>query len=105
MHSQLTLMVKNGERFMVDFQVYKQLHRDSNKFKLLYENGSDYSGESDESDDSEDDEHEDDGENRQKMSVEDMASETPPSHPYIYLFPDTIPGYNLRSKKWGRQYD
>ncbi|KAG6368823.1 hypothetical protein INS49_003039 [Diaporthe citri] len=87
----------NGERFMVDFQVYKQLHSDSNKFKLLYEKGSDYS---DESDDSDDDEHEDDGETRGRMSVEDMASETPPSRPYIYLFPDTIPGYNLRSKKW-----
>lgn len=94
-------MAKNGERFMVDFQVYKQLHSDSNKFKLLYEENSDYS---DESSDSDDDEYEDDDQNGRKMSAEDMASETPPSRPYIYLFPDTIPGYNLRSKKWGKQY-
>ncbi|KAK7715730.1 hypothetical protein SLS63_011319 [Diaporthe eres] len=87
----------NGERFMVDFQVYKQLHSDSNKFKDLYEEDSEYG---DESDDSHDDEYEDDDENERKMSAEDMASETPPSRPYIYLFPDTIPGYNLRSKKW-----
>lgn len=100
MYSQLTVMLKNGERFMVDFQVYKQLHSDSNKFKLLYEEHSDYSDSSDESDDGEDD---DDDENGRKMSAEDMASETPPSRPYIYLFPDTIPGYNLRSKKWGKQ--
>lgn len=98
---QLTVMVKNGERFMVDFQVYKQLHSDSKKFKLMFEMDSD---DSDESDDSDDDQYEDDGENGRKMSSEDMASETPPSCPYIYLFPDTIPGYNLRSKKWGRQH-
>lgn len=98
-YSQLTAMVKNGERFMVDFQVYKQLHNDSLKFKLLYEEDDDSRGEIGDSGDGDGCE---DGESRLKISVEDMASETPPSQPYIYLFPDTVPGYNLRSKKWGK---
>lgn len=77
---------QKGERFMVDFEIYRQLHSDSIKFQLLYER--------DESDD-------EDEEGRYKMSAEDMASETPPLAPEIYVFPATVPGYNLRSKKWG----
>lgn len=97
--SQLTAMAQKGERFMVDFQVYKQLHSDSRKFKPLYEEHSDSSDGSEDSDDSDD---EDDEENTHKISAEGLASDTPPSDPYIYLFPDTVPGYNLRSKKWGK---
>lgn len=77
---------QKGERFMVDFEIYRQLHSDSLKFQLLYER-----------DESEDE----DEEERYKMSAEDMASETPPPAPEIYVFPATVPGYNLRSKKWG----
>lgn len=84
---------------MVDFQVYKQLHSDSLKFKLLYDEDRESSDGSEVGSDSADEE---DGENGRKMSAEDMASDTPPSHPYVYLFPDTVPGYNLRSKKWGK---
>ncbi|KAH8761084.1 AAA family ATPase [Diaporthe sp. PMI_573] len=81
----------SGERFMVDFQIYKELHRDSLKFQLLYE---------DEDEDEDDDEEDSDGRLRRKMSPEEMESDTPPSDPDIYVFPDTVPGYNLRSKKW-----
>lgn len=107
-YTQLTSMEQNGERFMVDFQVYKQLHSDSLKFKLLYEedsdsDSSDSDSSSDDSSDSGDDSDDgEDDENRRRMSAEDMASETPPSRPYIYLFPDSVPAYNLRSKKWGK---
>lgn len=107
-YTHLTTMEQNGERFMVDFQVYKQLHSDSLKFKLLYDEedsdsgSSDSESSSDDSSDTGDDSYDDeDDENRRKMSAEDMASETPPSRPYIYLFPDSVPAYNLRSKKWG----
>lgn len=31
-----------------------------------------------------------------------MASDEPPAAPSIYVFPNMIPGYNLRSKKWGK---
>jgi hypothetical protein len=30
-----------------------------------------------------------------------MDNDTPPSEPDIYLFPHSVIGYNLRSKKWG----
>lgn len=73
---------------MVDFQIYKELHSDSFKFQLMYE----------------EEEEEEDSEDRRKISAEDMESETPPPRPSIYVFPNTVPGYNLRSKKWGRQY-
>lgn len=79
-------MTQNGERFMVDFQIYKELHSDSLKFQLLYER---------------EDMEDDDEEGRYKISPEDMESDTPPSAPEIYVFPPTVPGYNLRSKKWG----
>lgn len=71
---------------MVDFQIYRELHSDSLKFQLLYER---------------EEMEDDDEESRYKISAEDMASETPPTPPEIYVFPPTVPGYNLRSKKWG----
>lgn len=73
---------------MVDFQIYKEIHSDSLNFQLLY--GDIY-----------DDEDNEDLE-RRKMSAEEMESETPPPQPNIYVFPDSVPGYNLRSKKWGK---
>lgn len=79
-------MTQNGERFMVDFQIYRELHSDSIKFQLLYER---------------EETEDDDEESRYKISPEDMESDTPPSAPEIYVFPATVPGYNLRSKKWG----
>ncbi|KAG8159717.1 hypothetical protein KVR01_010354 [Diaporthe batatas] len=79
-------MFTSGERFMVDFQIYKELHSDSLKFELVY-------GDINGNEDSED--HE-----RRKMSADEMESETPPSEPSIYVFPDIVPGYHLRSKKW-----
>jgi hypothetical protein len=80
---------------MVDFQIYKELHRDSLKFKELYED-------SDSDSDSDSEIEEEDDRLRRKMTTEEMESETPPSEPDIYVFPGTVPGYNLRSKKWGR---
>lgn len=88
----LTPMTQNGERFMVDFQIYKELHRDSLRFQMLYK---------DDDDDDDDDEDSDDRVER-RMSSDEMESETPPSGPNIYVFPGTVPGYNLRSKKWGK---
>ncbi|KAI0892764.1 AAA family ATPase [Annulohypoxylon nitens] len=70
----------NGERFMVDFETYQQLHSSSNTFKLSYPRIKD--------------------ENFERMNPDIMASDKPPSAPDIYVFPNTIPGYNLRSKKW-----
>ncbi|KAH7397602.1 AAA family ATPase [Cadophora sp. MPI-SDFR-AT-0126] len=70
----------SGERFVIDFETYRQLHSSSSNFKMLYP-----------SIDAQDCEH---------MTPEMMASEHPPSAPDIYIFPNTIPGYDLRSKKW-----
>ncbi|ETS84852.1 hypothetical protein PFICI_02877 [Pestalotiopsis fici W106-1] len=70
----------NGERFMVDFETYRQLHSSSSTFKMSYPSIDD--------------------DKCQRMNPETMASDEPPSAPDIYVFPNTIPGYNLRSKKW-----
>lgn len=82
--------------------MYKQLHSDSQKFKFMYEEDGESSDSTEYSDDSDDSDDGDEDENARKISAEAMASDTPPSDPYIYLFPDTVPGYNLRSKKWGK---
>lgn len=70
----------NGERFMVDFETYRQLHSSSSAFKMSYPII--------------------DEEEHQRMDADTMKSDKPPSAPDIYVFPNTIPGYNLRSKKW-----
>ncbi|KAI1146887.1 P-loop containing nucleoside triphosphate hydrolase protein [Nemania diffusa] len=62
----------SGDRFVVDFHTYKQLHHDSHKFKLLYPH----------------------------MDPERLDLNDPPESPDIYVFPRTIPGYDLHSKKW-----
>jgi hypothetical protein len=71
-----------AERFMVDFHTYRQLHSDTYAFKKLY----DYT----------------DGLATKKMDNDFMESDEPPPSPDIYVFPRTITGYNLRSKKWGK---
>jgi hypothetical protein len=68
---------------MVDFQAYQQLHHNSTNFRFLYSTIDDP--------------------NCERMSGEVMASDEPPPEPDIYVFPNTIPGYDLRSKKWGIQ--
>lgn len=54
-------------------------------------------------DDDDDDDYDSDDPFERRMSSDEMESETPPSGPSIYVFPDTVPGYNLRSKKWGKR--
>ncbi|KAI6086339.1 P-loop containing nucleoside triphosphate hydrolase protein [Hypoxylon rubiginosum] len=65
-----------GERFMVDYLTYTQLHPGSTSITRLLSS------------------------NRNYMDENTMRNDSPPSAPEIYLFPDTIPGYNLRTKKW-----
>lgn len=66
---------------MVDFYTYRQLHSDSIAFKREYCSI-------------------DDPEVK-RMDPSVMEADEPPQSPEIYAFPDTIIGYNLRSKKWG----
>jgi hypothetical protein len=69
-----------GERFVVHFQTYQQLHCNSAHFKHVYCNIDDP--------------------DCKRMDPDIMAREEPPPAPDIYVFPLAIPGYNLRSKKW-----
>jgi len=67
---------------MVDFQTYRQMHSDLPSFKRTYPFIDDPT-----------------------MDLIDkniMDNDTPPSEPDIYLFPHSVTGYNLRSKKWGK---
>lgn len=66
---------QNGERFMVDFNTYRELHSDSAAFRKPYGLGI-------------------------AMDSKIMERDEPPSQPELYLFPPTIIGYNLRRKKW-----
>ncbi|KIM95508.1 hypothetical protein OIDMADRAFT_106443 [Oidiodendron maius Zn] len=65
---------------MIDFHMYQQLHKDSPTFKRSYPNIDDL--------------------NCERMDSEMMDANEPPTAPHIYVFPNTILGYNLRSKKW-----
>jgi hypothetical protein len=67
---------------VVDFQTYQQLHSSSGNFKMLYPSI--------------------DAQDVERIGPEIMASNDPPAAPDIYVFPNTIPGYDLRSKKWGK---
>lgn len=62
----------NAERFMVDFHTYQQLHPCMRTSR----------------------------ESHDCLDSAAMASDEPPAAPSIYVFPNMIPGYNLRSKKW-----
>ncbi|KAI3331596.1 P-loop containing nucleoside triphosphate hydrolase protein [Xylariaceae sp. AK1471] len=73
-------MYGTGERFMIDFHTYEQLHSDSHSFKRSYPSLDDP--------------------NCERINPTAMASDEPPSAPEIYVFPKTIVAYNLRSKKW-----
>ena len=59
---------------MVDFHTYKQLHPNKHTYYKIH----DY------------------------LDPAATASDEPPPAPSIYVFPNKIPGYNLRSKKWGK---
>ncbi|XXH01512.1 hypothetical protein Hte_007872 [Hypoxylon texense] len=69
-----------GERFMIDFLTYRQLHSDSPFFTKKYLSNNPLS--------------------RNYMDEGTMRNDEPPPAPEIYLFPDTLPGFNLRTKKW-----
>lgn len=78
----LTYLFQSGERFMVDFKTYRQLHRDDSHLKHTF------SGMNDSMCD--------------RMKPEQMALAEPPPAPDIYVFPNEIPGYDLKKKKWGK---
>ncbi|KAK8038646.1 hypothetical protein PG993_007057 [Apiospora rasikravindrae] len=67
---------------MVDYKTYQQLHSSpatvTAKFSKSNTNDED----------------------SERLSSEVMEEDTPPPSPDIYVFPNTIPGYNLHSKKW-----
>ncbi|KAF5594801.1 AAA family ATPase [Fusarium pseudoanthophilum] len=69
-----------GERYMIDFNTYKQLHSDSHKFKTAYSSLT--------------------NPNRKEMDAAVMKSDDPPHGAELFVFPNTIVGYNLRQKKW-----
>lgn len=69
-------IIKNAERFMVDFSTYQQLHSHTRTIR----------------------------ESHDYLDPAVMASDEPPAAPSIYVFPNKIPGYNLRSKKWGKPF-
>lgn len=65
---------------MIDFNTYKQLHSDSNKFKTTYLSPA--------------------STDRKEMEAKVMECDDPPQGPELFVFPSTIVGYNLRQKKW-----
>ena len=67
---------------MVDFHTYRQLHSGTSSFKKAYSSI--------------------DNPSLRRMDISVMESDTPPPDPEIYVFPDTIPAFNLHSKKWGK---
>ncbi|KAJ3540144.1 hypothetical protein NM208_g5192 [Fusarium decemcellulare] len=69
-----------GERYMVDFDTYKQLHSDSPKFKEAFP----FLNKRD----------------RKEMKTAMMECEDPPQGPELMVFPSKVIGYNLRQKKW-----
>jgi hypothetical protein len=69
---------------MIDFDTYEQLHSDSNTFKKEYWSI--------------------DNPKCEHMDPAVMSLDEPPSGADINVFPSTIIGYNLRSKKWGMSF-
>ncbi|KAJ0421730.1 P-loop containing nucleoside triphosphate hydrolase protein [Aspergillus carlsbadensis] len=67
--------IESGERFMIDLETYKSLQ--ISEQNLTESNPK-----------------------RKKMSPLLMLFDDPPSAPYLFLFPPTIPGYSLSNKKW-----
>lgn len=64
---------------MIDFNTYKQLHSDSQKFKIAYSSLT--------------------RPNRKEMDAAVMECDDPPDGAELLVFPNTIVGYNLRQKK------
>ncbi|RBA15443.1 hypothetical protein FPRO05_12517 [Fusarium proliferatum] len=69
-----------GERYMIDFNTYKQLHSDSQMFKAAYSSLTRL--------------------NRKEMDTAVMECDDPPDGAELLVLPNTIVGYNLRQKKW-----
>ncbi|RKL45098.1 hypothetical protein BFJ72_g3748 [Fusarium proliferatum] len=69
-----------GERYMIDFNTYKQLHSDSQKSKVAYSSLT--------------------RPDRKEMDAAVMECDDPPDGAELLVFPNTIVGYNLRQKKW-----
>ncbi|RGP66302.1 aaa family atpase [Fusarium sporotrichioides] len=69
-----------GERYMIDFNTYRQLHSDSHKFKTAYSSLT--------------------NPHRKGMDSSLMECDEPPQGAELFCFPSTIVGYNLRQKKW-----
>ncbi|KAK7977186.1 hypothetical protein PG988_004676 [Apiospora saccharicola] len=76
----------NGDRFMIDYKMYQQLHSSSVTFmsRLPRPNRSE--------------------DEPERLGSEVMENDSPPPSPDIYVFPDTIPGYNIHTKKWGMRF-
>ncbi|RBR25419.1 uncharacterized protein FIESC28_01856 [Fusarium coffeatum] len=72
--------VGEGERYMMDFDTYKQLHSDSKNFTEAYPELGSWK--------------------RKEMDASIMDSEQMPQGSESFVFPSTIVGYNLRQKKW-----
>ena len=66
---------------MIDFHEYQRMQNESPTFKPAHPNMDDL--------------------HYELMDSEMMQADEPPIGPHIYIFPDTVPGYNLRNKKWG----
>ncbi|KAJ9151974.1 AAA family ATPase [Pleurostoma richardsiae] len=69
-----------GERFMIDYVTYKQLHSDPQTLKKAFPHLN--------------------VRDRKEISPEMMELDEPPPFPEGLVFPPTIIGYNLRQKKW-----
>ncbi|KAI1068510.1 hypothetical protein LB507_004369, partial [Fusarium sp. FIESC RH6] len=69
-----------GERYMIDFDTYKQLHSDSKNFREAYPELR--------------------SQKRKDMDASIMDSEQMPEGSESFVFPSTVVGYNLRQKKW-----
>ncbi|KAI1125818.1 AAA family ATPase [Nemania abortiva] len=82
-----------SERYMVDFETYKQLHSDSENYQKMYPDG-DADSDADINNPA-----------SKYMGPTEMGANDPPPAPQIYAFPNTIPGYNMRSKKWGKTWN
>ena len=65
---------------MIDFNTYKQLHSDSSNFKTAYASLK--------------------SPDRRVMDASLMHSDEVPGGAQLFVFPNTVVGYNLRQKKW-----
>ncbi|KAK8103694.1 uncharacterized protein PG998_010727 [Apiospora kogelbergensis] len=72
----------NGERFMIDYKTYQQLHTSPATVTTRVPKANN------------------DTEDSERISLDVMEDDDPPPSPDIYVFPDKIPGYNLHTKKW-----